>query len=258
MCVVIPLAAQLAMTAGSGLVSYIGQRQQAAQQEQYDNAVYAQQSAEALANAEYQNRQVQRNNEYIQQNFTNVQQALQTDQEALVAQERQQSLATAQEIQQRRIERLRATGAIQASERSGLTLETLMGDFARQGAIADNTTNQNLAFASEQRVREGQKLVSVAQSRVNEARPYEAAPFQTPYAPAPVERPSLLGAALGVASGVAGGLQQRTVYDASRGRYVIDNARRLPTQLPANRRVVRDYTNGFSKNTTINPSTGLK
>lgn len=260
MCVVVPLAATLGMQALSGVTSYIGQRAEANKQAQYNNQVYQQQSQEAIANAEYQNRQVERNNQYILDNAANVQQTLQTDREALVAQQRQEGLATAASAQQRRIERIRATGAIQASERQGLTLDTLLQDFYRQEAEANNIGNMNLAFASGQRVREGDKLTSVAQSRLNDARPYEAAPFQKPYAPAPVSQPSFLGAALGVASGAATTLNSRSVYDSTRGRYVIDTMRPLPTALAPYQIPTRDYTQGFAKNYRIgNTATqGLK
>lgn len=255
MCVVVPLAATIAMGVASTAASYIGQQQQANQQRAYQNQVYEQQSQQAIAEAEYQNRQVTRNNEYIRRNAENARIALATDRQALVRQDRQESLATALDIEQKRIERLKAVGAIQASERAGLSLEGLMSDFYRQEARYVSVAQQNLAFSSAQRQLEGQKLVSTTNSRLNEARPYEAAPFQSPNLPAPVQSPSLLGAVLGAGSTVAGQLNSRSVYDPSRGRYVIGTQRALPTSLPSYSSSAprRSYTTGFSSQ-----KTGLK
>lgn len=232
MCVVVPAAAAIALTAASAAVGYIGQQQQATAQNKYQNAVYQQQAQNAIANADYQNRQVDRQNQFIADNERNVRQALAADREALVAQERQQGIATALEIKQARIERLRAQGAIQSSERAGLTLDSLLADFDRQEANIVGIQQQNLAFSSAQRVRETDKLYATAESRINSARPYEAAPFQAPTAPMPVQGPSLLATGLGVASSAVGQLQSRSIYDPTLGRYRIDGMSRIPTSLP--------------------------
>lgn len=226
------MALTLGLSAASTAVGYIGQQQQAKQQREYNNAVYEQQKAQALAQAEYQNRQVERNNQYMQQNAVNAVEAADADKDALVVQQRQQGIATALELQQTRVEKLRAKGAIQASERAGLTLETLLADFDRQEATAKGIQQQNLAFASGQRMRERATIDATLESRINQARPYESAPIQTPYAPAPVQGPSLLAAGIGFASQAASTINSRSVYDASAGRYRIDGVSRIPTSLP--------------------------
>ena len=236
MCVVVPMAAMLGLQAASSAVGYIGQAQQANQQQRYNNDVYRQQAQQAVNQQEYNNRVVERNNEFIRQNAANTQSALNTDRAALVSQERQENIATALDIQQRRIEAIRARGAIQASERAGLTLDTLLSDFDRQESVANAISQQNLAFASGQRVREQERLTATAQSRLNQARPFEAAPVQTPYAPARVQGPSLLGSALGFASSAAGTLNTRSVYDSQQGRFKVDRIRQLPQSLPQSTR----------------------
>ena len=260
MCVVVPMAATLAMTAAQGVVGYLGQAQQARSQAEYQNAVYTQQQQDALANAEYQNRQVERQNQYIQQNAENTLSALQVDREALLQQELQERRATSLDIQQRRIERLKAQGALRASARAGLSIDTLLSDYDRQASVADGIVMQNLAFATGQRQREQLKLTTMANSRINEARPYEAAPFQTPIRPQPVQGPSLLGTALGIGSGIAGTLQSRSVYDPTLGRYRIDTMRSLPSSMPRGSTLgpQTSFTSGFSSTTGKGlPLTGI-
>ena len=249
MCLVIPMAATLAMTAAQGAIGYLGQRQQASQQEQYNNAVYGQQVQQATDEREFQNRQVTRQNEFIQQNAANAIDSLYQDRGALVSQARQEAVAAALDIQDQRIAAIRARGAIQASERAGLTLDTLLQDFDRQEANYQGVTIQNLAFSSGQRQREGNKLISAAQSRINEARPYEAAPTQMPYAPAKVQRPSFLGAVLGTGAQMAGQVSTRQVWDSTKNRYVIDwghGNRNIPTGLPAYQSQSSSFTTGLS------------
>lgn len=258
MCVAVPVVAMVAMTAASAAVSYAGAQQQANAQRAYGEQVYEQQSQQAIADAEYQNRQVTRNNEFILQNAENVRAALSTDQDALVAQERQEAIATAINTQQQRIDRIRAVGAIQASERAGLTLETLLNDFDRQESQNNFITQQNLAFSSGQRQRESQNLVATARGRINEARPYEAAPFQSPQAPAPVSNPSLLGTVIGAGSSIAGTLNSRSTYDPTRGRYVIGTQTRLPTTLPTYSAPSRNFSSGFAKTSRLGSTQGLK
>ena len=250
MCLALPLAATIATSLVGQGMSFIGQRQQAAQQQQYNNDVYRQQHQQALEQAEYNNRQVERQNQYIRANADNVQAALQLDREALMAQEREEGLAFANDLQQKRIERLKAVGALQASERSGISFDTLLQDFHRQEAIYRNNARQNLAFSSAQRQREGAKLTSVAKGRIAEARPYEAAPAQNPYLPQQVATPSALGALAGMAGSTISTLNSRSVYDPTRGRYVLDSTRVLPTAMPqtARTRQPRSFTTGLSMN----------
>ena len=215
----------IAMSVASTAATYAAQKQAANRQAEYQNQVYNQQAEQAIAQAEYQNRQVTRNNEYILQNRDNAIAALTSDRQALVSQERQQSIATALDIQQKRMEAMRARGSLAASEKSGANLETLMGDYFRQEAQYRQITSQNAAFATAQRVRQNEALVTTANSRINEARPYEAAPFQSPTLPAPVSGPSLLGTVLSGATGVANTVSSRSTFDPTRNRYVIDRMR---------------------------------
>lgn len=228
MCVV-----SAAIGAVSSVVGYIGQSQQAAQQAAYQNQVYAQQQQQALDQANYQNRLVERQNQYITDNAVNTLAALRADRAALVSQERQETIAVALEAEAQRIEKLRAQGAIRATGKTGANIETLLADFDRQEAVNRGTIQRNLAFASAQRVRQGESLTATAQSRINQARPYEAAPFQSPTAPAPVQGPSLLGLGVNLAGQVYGAYSSRQVYDSTKNRYVLDRGNKTaPTALP--------------------------
>lgn len=220
------------ISAASSVVGYIGQSQQAAQQAEYQNQVYRQQIDRRNAEYEYQKTQVEQQNQYVLDNAENAIQARIRDQDALVDRGRQESLATALDIEQRRMERLRAVGAVKSSERAGLTLETLMGDFYRQEAMSNNTSRQNLAFASTQIQREQEASRATAQGRINSVRPYSPAPIQEPTSPSPISGPSLLGTALNIGSTAVGTLNQYSSYDPYQNRYRIGSGS-LTTSTPA-------------------------
>jgi len=247
MCVVIPAAVGIAASVASSAIGYIGQRQAASQQQAYNQAVYNQQVQQAQAQAEFQNRQVEAQNEYIRQNRENAAIALQQDRQALVSQSRQEAIATALDVEQKRIEAIRARGAIRASEKSGLQLETLLSDFYRQEAIYQKTSEDNLAFASGQRRLEAERLTAAANSRINEARPLIQAPVQTPFAPAPVAQPSFLGAVIGTASQVGNQLSSRQVYDPYEGRFRFGGQSVAPPRTSSSA-PQRSFTTGFSFN----------
>ena len=232
MCLAIPPIAAAGLSAASSVIGYIGQSQQANQQQAYNNAIYAQQSQQAIDEANYQNRQVERNNAFMLENRENAVRALQADRLALVEQERQESVATALDIENQRIERLKAQGALQSSDKAGLVLEVLLADYDRQFAINSGVMSQNLAFSSGQRVREQAKLTTTANSRIAQARPYEAAPFREPAPIQQVSRPSLLGTVIGAGTSAANAYQSRQYYDSSTGRYRIDRSKSLPSSLP--------------------------
>ena len=210
-----------AVGAASSIVGYIGQSQQANAQQAYQNQVYQQQQQQALAQAEYQNRQVQQQNQYVLDNAANARAALATDRAALVSRERQEGLATALDIEQKRIERLKAVGALQSSERAGGSLDSLMADYYRQEAGYKSIAQQNLSFTAAQIQREQTGLTATAQGRINSVRPYESAPIQQPTAPAPVSRPSLFGAALNIGSNAVSNYSRYSSYDPYSNRYRI-------------------------------------
>jgi hypothetical protein len=246
MCVVVPAAGLIAGQVAQGALGYIGARQQAASQQDYNNQVYNQQARQAEAEQGYQNQQVSQQNQYILDNAANAEQALYSDRAALASQGRQEALAIALDTQQKRIEALRARGSIQASERNGNTLETLMGDFYRQEAQYNFISNQNLQFSDDQRALENQKLSTVARSRINEARPYIASPVAKPSAVQRVSKPSFLGALLSTGSEVAGTVSSRSVYDPYTGRYRIARAQ-VASRTPAPYAVPsRSYATGVT------------
>jgi hypothetical protein len=114
------------------------------------------------------------------------------------------------DLEQKRIERMKAVGALQSSERAGLSLESLMSDYYRQEATYQNVARQNLSFVSTQILREQENLTTRAQGRIDEARGFIPAPIQDPRPPQPVQGPSLLGSALEFGSSALG------TYSASR------------------------------------------
>lgn len=246
MCVVIPAAGMIAGQVAQGALGYIGARQQAAQQQDYNNQVYNQQARQAESEQAYQNNQVRQQNDYILQNAANAERSLYSDRSALASQSRQESLATALDIQQKRMEALRSRGSIQASERSGVTLENLMGDFYRQEAIYANVSQQNLGFGNQQRQLEGDKLTSVARSRINEARPYISSPVAQPQSPTQVQKPSILGALISTGSEVSNTISSRSVYDPYSGRYRLGGTR-VASRTPAPYAVPsRSYATGVT------------
>lgn len=250
MCLALAPAALAAISGGVGIASqamgYLGQRRASAQQEQYNQQVYQQQQQQAIDTANFQNRQVTQQNEYIAQNRENALRALRIDQEAMVSQGYQESVAASLETEQNRIEAMKSRGSLQASEKQGVSLGTLLSDFYRQEAMFLSITENNLAFTSGQRQREGQKLVTTAQSRVNEARPYESAPVQTPYAPAPTARPSALGALVGIAGSGLNAYSQYSTYDPMQNRYRIGSARLPSLSTASNTAPIRSFATGLA------------
>lgn len=234
-----------AVSVGSSALGYLGQRRAAAEQDSYNQSVYTQQQQQAVDQANFQNRQVSQQNEYILQNRENAAAALGLDRTAMVEQEYQEGIAASLEAEQARIQALQGLGSLQASGKTGNTLAILMGDFYKQEAQFRNTTANNLAFASGQRVREMQKLATTAQSRVNEARPYESAPIQTPYAPVTSAKPSGFGALLGVGGAALGSYNQYSTYDSLNNRYRIGSAR-MPSSGASSLAPRRNYSTGLA------------
>lgn len=256
MCIVVAPAVMAAVSAaatiGSAAMAYRGQQQQVAAQNNYRQQVYQQQVQQAQANAEYQNNQVRQQNTYIQQNAENAMIALQADRQALVSREREEGLAIALDLEQKRMERLRAVGALQSSEKAGLTLENLMGDYYNQEARYRSISNQNLAFTSTQISREQDKLTAQARGRINDARPYQAAPIDTPVAPQLEPGPSFLGTALSTGSSLLGTFNNYSSYDAYSNRYRIGTGRLSQSTPSVN--YPRLESNQYTQQTTFVPN----
>lgn len=232
MCVALaPIALAGISTAvgiASSVASHAAQAKQARQQEEYNQQVYNQQLAQRDAEAEYQGRLVEQQNQYIEQNREAAMIALSRDRQALVSREREESLAVSLDLEQKRLERLKATGALKASGKAGVSYENLMSDFYRQEASYRSIGQQNLGFTRNQLGREGQSLTATAESRINDARPYQPAPLQQPDAPKPVNRPSGLATLTNIGASALGAYTSYSAVDSS-GRFRLGTSSRLPS-----------------------------
>lgn len=197
MCDPVTLAvATFALSATSAGVSYIGQQQQADAQE----AVERQRATET--------------ERYRQENARNAQQAFGENAAQLSIRQREEEISRTDERERIRREVRQQQGAAVASTTGGgISLDLILGEFARRGGAAVNTIETQAQFSGQQFRQELEGARARTMDAINSVRPY---------IPNPVVRPSPLGLAVDIGRA---GLAGATTY--SRLRYEQQYAGRL-------------------------------
>lgn len=167
-------AASLAVTAVTGVISYIGQQQQ----------------AEAMAEAQAAN------NENLRRAAIGDMVQKTND---LNARQQQETASTALRIQnQKTAAREAQATAMASSEAAGLSVEQLFADYDRQYLSYADSQMQQLGFTEEQIARQRQSIEAQTKSRINSG-----------WDNSPIQQPSLGAALMGIA---AGGLQSYQTF----------------------------------------------
>lgn len=167
-------AASLAVTAVTGVISYIGQQQQ----------------AEAMAEAQAAN------NENLRRAAIGDMVQKTND---LNARQQQETASTALRIQnQKTAAREAQATAMASSEAAGLSVEQLFADYDRQYLSYADSQMQQLGFTEEQIARQRQSIEAQTKSRINSG-----------WDNSPIQQPSLGAALIGIA---AGGLQSYQTF----------------------------------------------
>jgi len=170
----------IATSAATGIVSYVGQSQQAS------------------AQASYQAQLAQARNQEILQNAQLAQESYLQQAQQLNLRQQQEDEKTSQSIQQTRLEaaQARATTRVAAGESgvAGLSVDNLLRDFYRQEDVFNESVRRNRDFSRLQTQEDIKGLQAQAQGRTASVRPYT---------PEPVVRPNLLGTALQIVGDVA-------------------------------------------------------
>lgn len=163
----------IATSAATGIVSYIGQSQQ----------------AEVQAN--YQAQLVQARNQEILENARLAQESYLQQAHQLNLRQQQEDERASQSIQQTRQEaaQARAITRVAAGESgvTGLSVDSLLRDFYRQEDSFNESVRRNRDFSRLQNQEDMKGLRAQAQGRVAAVQPYM---------PEPIIRPNLLGSAL--------------------------------------------------------------
>lgn len=177
-------AASLGISAASSLANYVGQRNVAKAQANYQNQV-AEQTAKAA------------NNAYIEQAAaTNIRTA-------------QQQQVASQELQGLQRDRLQAQGtAVASSQSAGLSFENLMRDYYREEARQRDNIRTQLQWDMDEAQRQMLGFQAQAQDRANGAQTYM------------VNSPSLLGTGLQIAGSAFDSYSRYTTKDPTTGKYV--------------------------------------
>jgi hypothetical protein len=167
-------------SAATGIVSYIGQSQQAAAQAQYQTQV-----------AQARNQEIMDNAKLAQESYLRQAQQLNLRQQ-------QEDEKAGQDIQQtqREAAQARATVRVAAGESgiAGLSVDNLLRDFYRQEDVFNESVRRNRDFSRLQSQQDMLGLQAEAQGRIASIRPY---------IPEPIVRPNLLGTALQIVGDVA-------------------------------------------------------
>src|SRR3546814_897671 len=195
MCVALPavmMIASTAITAAGAAASVMGQKDSAAQQRAYQNALAVQ-----------RNQQIEENRKLAVNSY--IEQSKQLD-----AADAQKDAAAQQDIAEsaRQAAQARATARVAAGEAgvSGLSVDSLLADYHRNEARYRDAVKHNREGEKAQLKLEKGGLRSQAEARIQSIRPYIASPIQ---------QPDYLGAALRVGSGVLGAGER---YDWGRGK----------------------------------------
>jgi len=170
----------IATSAATGIVSYIGQSQQAS------------------AQASYQAQLAQARNQEILDNARLAQESYLQQAQQLNLRQQQEDEKASQNIQQTRLDaaQARATTRVATGEAgvSGLSVDNLLRDFYRQEDVFNESVRRNRDFSRLQTQEDIKGLQAQAQGRIASVRPYT---------PEPVVRPNLLGTALQIVGDVA-------------------------------------------------------
>ena len=193
-----------AISVVGGISRYAGAKKAAKAQDRYNTAVYNQQLAYAKQQAEYQRNLALDNARFMQENFDNAIKAQSSANESVLSRVSEEELASKVRLEQMRIDRLKAIGALSASEKTGRSAQLLLQDFYRQEGKYAAITGRNNELIRRQAARELVEIQTQTESRINSARPYIPAPINLPVQAAPATQPSLLGTALEIGSGVLG------------------------------------------------------
>lgn len=169
----------IATSAATGIVSYIGQSQQAEAQASYQAQL-----------AQARNQEIVENAQLAQESY--LQQAHQ-----LNLRQQQEDERASQDIQQTRLEaaQARAMTRVAAGESgvAGLSVDNLLRDFYRQEDVFNESVRRNRDFSRLQTQEDMKGLRAQAQGRIASVRPY---------LPEPIIRPNLLGSALQIVTDV--------------------------------------------------------
>lgn len=188
MCAPLLLAApafmtSLAVSAATGLVTYMGQKQAA--DAQYETAVA---NNEALRNAAISD-MVQKGND-------------------LNARQQQETASTALNVQNQRMASDRAAATARAnSESAGLSVDQLFADYDRQYLSYADSQMQQLGFNTEQINRSREQITAQTQNRIN-----------TGWDNKPIQGPSLGGTLLGIAGDGLNAYSKFSVRDPMTGK----------------------------------------
>lgn len=170
----------IATSAATGIVSYIGQSQQAS------------------AQASYQAQLAQARNQEILDNARLAQESYLQQAQQLNLRQQQEDEKASQQIQQTRLDaaQARATTRVATGEAgvAGLSVDNLLRDFYRQEDVFNESVRRNQIFSRLQTKADIKGLQAQAQGRIASVRPYT---------PEPVVRPNLLGTALQIVGNVA-------------------------------------------------------
>ena len=123
MCIALTPLAMAGISTGvnavGAIAGHVGRNKAASRQDAYNSAVYQQQLNYAQQQQLYQNRLVQQQNQYILDTRENATEAYINDLSAINARLQEEELASKVQLEQVRLDRLRAVGAISASEKTG-------------------------------------------------------------------------------------------------------------------------------------------
>ncbi len=167
-------------SAATGIVSYIGQSQQAS------------------AQASYQAQLGQARNQQILENARLAQESYLQQAQQLNLRQQQEDEKASQQIQQTRLDaaQARATTRVATGEAgvAGLSVDNLLRDFYRQEDVFNESVRRNREFSRFQSQEDIKGLRAQAEGRIASVQPY---------IPEPVVRPNLLGTALQIVGDVA-------------------------------------------------------
>jgi hypothetical protein len=173
-------ALSIVTSAATGIIQYVGQRQQADAQAQYQAAL------------------MQARNQEIQDNMALANESFLQQSQQLHLRDQQEDESASQDIQKVQIEaaKARATARVAAGEAgvSGLSVDSLLADFYRQEDVFRESVRRNRQLGRLQTKEDIKGLRAQAQGRVASVRPYT---------PEPIVRPNFLGTGLQILTDTA-------------------------------------------------------
>ncbi len=173
-------ALSIVTSAATGIIQYVGQRQQADAQTQYQAAL------------------MQARNQEIQDNMALANESFLQQSQQLHLRDQQEDESASQDIQKVQIEaaKARATARVAAGEAgvSGLSVDSLLADFYRQEDVFRESVRRNRQLGRLQTKEDIKGLRAQAQGRIASVRPY---------IPEPIVRPNFLGTGLQILTDTA-------------------------------------------------------